>query len=548
MKKLYFSIKEPSVEMLLSWKTKGKLITNPDYQRDYVYTEDKASRLIESALMLIPLPTIYLCEEEDNTYSVIDGQQRIMSFIKFVAGEFALRGLTTLTELNGKFYKDLDEELQKIIDDTSFRTIVIEKESADSKYDIFERLNRGAVTLKEQELRNCVYRGPYNSMINELANKNKNISEMFKADNNRMSYQEYILRFFALREFMTYKPSMKKHLNKYMALVQFDEEQAKKDKDQFNRTLSIVKEVLGDKAFATVDYDKKLIMNKFSATFYDSIMVSFSLFDKVKLISKADAIRQAIEDKKLHDDAFHDACYAATGSRERVIKRILIVYNLVASILGEGALNEESREFDPSLKLPLAEKQQYICPLCGNKIVSIDECEIDHIVPFSLGGKTTFENAQLVHKICNRHKSNNVDVDAVLESVGASETYRMSEVRDIRGRKISMFSFKGNSHLVNKFYLMFQMLLNEIKDIIPGKFNELADREFRITKRSVPYIRHTKEGMYNAYEVEPGVFVECAMDNNRLMMFGRAIFEEFNLDPSEVVITFKGSEEDEEEN
>ena len=547
MKKLYFSIKEPSVEMLLSWKTKGKLITNPDYQRDYVYTEDKASRLIESALMLIPLPTIYLCEEEDSSYSVIDGQQRIMSFLKFITGEFALKGLTTLTELNGKYYKDLTEEQQKIIDDTSFRTIVIEKESADSKYDIFERLNRGAVTLKEQELRNCVYRGPYNSMINELANKNKNISEMFKADNNRMSYQEYILRFFALRDFMTYKPSMKKHLNKYMAVVQFDEELAKKDKEQFNRTLSIVKEVLGDKAFATVDYDKKLIMNKFSATFYDSIMVSFSLFDKVKLITKADAIRLAIEDKKLHDDSYHDACYAATGSRERVIKRILIIYNIISSILGEGALNEEAREFDPALKLPLAEKQQYICPLCGNKIVSIDECEIDHIVPFSLGGKTTFENAQLVHKICNRHKSNNVDVDAVLESVGASETYKMSEVKDIRGRKITMYSFKGNKHLVNKFYLMFQMLLDEIKNIIPGKFNELADREFRITKRSIPYIKHTCDGMYNAYEVEPGVFVECAMDNNRLMMFGRALFEEFNLDPSEVVITFKGSEEDEEE-
>lgn len=62
MKKLYFSIKEPSINELRNWKTKGKLLTNPDYQRDYVYTEEKASRLVESALMLIPLPTIYLYE------------------------------------------------------------------------------------------------------------------------------------------------------------------------------------------------------------------------------------------------------------------------------------------------------------------------------------------------------------------------------------------------------------------------------------------------------------------------------------------------------
>ena len=210
-------------------------------------------------------------------------------------------------------------------------------------------------------------------------------------------------------------------------------------------------------------------------------------------------------------------------------------------------MNKEERAFDPSLKLPLAEKQNYICPLCGNKIMSIDECEIDHITPYSLGGKTTFENAQLVHKICNRHKSNNVDINEVLESVGASETYRMSEEKDIRGKKISMYSFKGKDHLVSKFYKMFQMLLDEIKDIIPGKFEELADNEFRLTKRSVPYIKHNNEGMYNSYEVVPGVFVECAMDVNRLMAFGRAIFDEFNLDASEVIITFKGSEEDEDE-
>jgi 5-methylcytosine-specific restriction endonuclease McrA len=547
MKKLYFSVKEPSVEMLLAWKTKGKLITNPDYQRDYVYTEDKASRLIESALMLIPLPTIYLCEEENGSYSVIDGQQRIMSFIKFVSGEFALKGLTTLLELNGKYYKDLDDDSQKIIDDTTFRTIVIGKESADAKYDIFERLNRGAVTLKEQELRNCVYRGPYNTMINEIANSNKNVALLFKAKNNRMWYQEYILRFFALRDFMIYKPSMKSHLNNYMKNNQFNEDGAKADKDQFVRTLSLVKEVLGEDAFATVDYDKKITMNKFSATFYDSIMVSFSFFDKIKLINKADAVRNAIEDKKLHDDSYHDACYAATGSRDRVIKRILIIYNLINSILGDNAMKGEERTFDSSLKLPLAEKQNYICPLCGNKIVSIDECEIDHIVPFSLGGKTTFENAQLVHKLCNRHKSNNVDIDKALESVGSNNIYRMSQELDIRGKKITMYEFLGQTHLVDKWFEFFAMLMNDIKNAVPGKFKELADQEFKLTNRSRPYISHSKDGMYNPYEVEPGVFVECCMDNNRLMWFGRAIFAEFNLNPDNVVITLKGSEDDSDE-
>lgn len=546
MKKLYFTIKEPSINELRNWKTKGKLLTNPDYQRDYVYTEEKASRLVESALMLIPLPTVYLCEEENNIYSVIDGQQRIMSFIKFVDGDFSLKGLTSLTELNGKYYKDLDAELQTIIDDTTFRTILIAKESADSKYDIFERLNRGAVTLKEQELRNCVYRGPYNSMINDLANE-KNVATMFKAENKRMWYQEYILRFFALIGFMTYKPSMKTWLNKHMKLHQFEDEKSiAADREKFVKTLSIVKEVLGTDAFATVDYEKKIVINKFSATFYDSIMIAFSKFDRTKLINKADAIRLAIEDKKLHDDVYHDACYAATGSTDRVIRRILTIFNLVSYILGDDGTNKESRTFDPALKLPLAERQNYICPLCNNKIVDIEQCEIDHILPYSLGGKTTFENAQLVHMICNRHKSNNVNIDEVVAAVDADSTYKMSEDKNVIGRKITMYKFMGKTKLVSKFYDFFISLMDDIKDAIPGKFNELADREFKPTKRSKPHISHTSEGMYSPYEVVPGVFIECCMDNNKMMHFGKMILEEFNIDPANVVISFKGKEEDEE--
>ena len=453
--------------------------------------------------------------------------------------------MTVFPELNGKYYKDLDSKLQDVIDETSIRTIVINEDSADAKYDIFERLNRGAVTLKEQELRNCVYRGTYNSMINDVA-KDKNVATMFKAENKRMWYQEYILRFFALIDFMTYRPSMKTHLNKYMQKHQYDDDKSvQADKENFLKTLSIVKEVLGTEAFATVDYDKKIVLNKFSATFYDSIMIAFSRFDRTKLINKADAIRSAIEDKKLNDDQYHDACYAATGSTDRVVRRILTIFNLVSSILGDGGTEKEARTFDSSLKLPLAEKQGYICPLCNNQIVDINECEIDHIVPYSLGGKTIFENAQLVHKICNRHKSNNIDIDEVVASLDVGSIYILSEDRNVMGKKITMYKYMGKTRLVSKFYDFFTSLMDDIKDAIPGKFDELAKAEFKPTKRSKPYICHSKEGMYGPYEVEPGIFIECCMDNNKMMMFARMILEEFNINPSNVVLYFKGEEEDE---
>ena len=546
-KELHFTPKDMPISDFDRMELKGRIETNPEYQRDFVYSIEKSSRLIESALMRIPLPTIYLCEEKDGKLSVVDGQQRIRSFLNFIRNEYALKGMTVFPELEGKYYKDLETKLQDVIDETSIRTIIINEDSADAKYDIFERLNRGAVTLKEQELRNCVYRGPYNSMINEIAT-DKNVSIMFKAENKRMWYQEYILRFFALINYMSYRPSMKTYLNKYMKAHQYDDKKSvQEDRDAFIKTLSIVKEVLGSDAFSTVDYDKKVVLNKFSATFYDSIMIAFSRFDRTKLIAKADAIRAAINDKKLHDDAYHDACYAATGSTDRVVKRILTIFNLVSSILGDNGIEKEVRTFDSSIKLPLAEKQGYVCPLCQNKIVDIDECEIDHIIPYSFGGKTVFENAQLVHKICNRHKSNNVDIDEVVATLDTGSTYILSEDRNVMGKKITMYKFMGKTRLVSKFFDFFTSLMNDIKDAIPGKFNELADREFKPTKRSKPYICHSSDGMYGPFEVKSGVFIECCMDNNKMMMFTKMILEEFNINPSNVILYFKGEEDDEQE-
>ena len=132
----------------------GDIVPNPDYQRDYVYNDKQASKLVESVLLGIPIPTIYLCQEEDNTYSVIDGQQRITSLVKYLKNEFALSGLKELNELNGKFFKDLPKDIQKKLKASSLSTISLLNESSYLKYEIFARLNQGAVKLNPQELRN----------------------------------------------------------------------------------------------------------------------------------------------------------------------------------------------------------------------------------------------------------------------------------------------------------------------------------------------------------------------------------------------------------
>ena len=388
----------------------GDIIPNPEYQRDYVYTDKQASKLVESVLMGIPIPTIYLCVEEDNTYSVIDGQQRITSLVRYLKNDFALNGLQELNELNGKCYKDLSKDIQKKLKSSSLSTISLLKQSTALKYEIFARLNQGAVKLNPQELRNCIYRGTFNKMLDDIAETNPHLNYLFHDDNNRKSYQERILRFFALRNYQDYQSSMLKTMNSYMELHRNDEEdEIKAAKDRFNNTIDIIKQVLGNEAFMAFDRNKNTILEKFSGSVYDSIIIPFSFFDKHSLIVNADKIREAVMNVKMTDESYREDTYAATGSKVRVIRRIQTIYNLILSITGNNSTDTDRRLFSEDERKMLYESSDKKCAICGNLILNIDDCEIDHIIPFAKGGKTELSNAQIVHRICNREKSDSTN-------------------------------------------------------------------------------------------------------------------------------------------
>ncbi|PIS44093.1 MAG: hypothetical protein COT22_12405, partial [Ignavibacteria bacterium CG08_land_8_20_14_0_20_37_9] len=174
-RKVYTEQGDPEITSLhQKWK-RGKLNIQPDFQRGFVWDPIKASRLIESILLDIPLPVIYLSQEKDGIEYVIDGQQRLTSFFSFIDGkllgkDFKLNKLNVFTELNGSYFKDLPDELQDKILYYKIRTITFQKESKqDLKFEVFERLNTGAVSLNDQELRNCIYRGKYNDLLWKLS-------------------------------------------------------------------------------------------------------------------------------------------------------------------------------------------------------------------------------------------------------------------------------------------------------------------------------------------------------------------------------------------
>lgn len=406
-KKVFTDTKDYPLSIIKEMFDDGDIIPQPDYQRDYIMDEKKASKLIESVLLQIPIPTVYLCEENDGTLSIIDGQQRLTSFVKFLKNEFELKNLEEYTEFNGKKFADLDKSIQRTIKNTSIHSIVIKKESQELKYEIFSRLNQGSTSLKPQELRNCIYRGSFNNMLEEIASNNKTLEFLVGTENKRKNYQENILRYFALKNFQEYSSSISRTLNLFMEKHQNDSKgEIEKYKKDFNSKIDIIKQVLGADAFFGYDRAKGKMMNKFSGSTYDSIIIGFSMFNNHDIMANADTIRNRIKEMKMKDSEYQDYTYAATGSKVRVIGRIMKIYDLLAEIIGKKGDYGVERIFSKETKEELWHNG-YICLYCGNEILSIDDAEVDHIEAFISGGETVIENAQLLHRHCNREKHDN---------------------------------------------------------------------------------------------------------------------------------------------
>ena len=411
-KRVYTDKKDFTLSNIREMFDDGDIIPQPDYQRDYVMTDKQASKLVESVLMGIPIPTVYLCEELDSTYTIIDGQQRMTSFVRFLKNEFALKGLEEMSDLNGKKFLELEKGIQRAIKGSTLSAIILLKNSQDIKYEIFERLNRGAVKLKPQELRNCIYRGPFNQKLEEIAEHDKLLlQELFLEENKRKNYQERVLRFFALRDFQNLDSSMGKTMNNYMKKHQFDDqEEIEEAAKLFRSTFDIVKQVLGKDAFCNIDQQKNIILHKFSGSVYDSIMIPFSMFDAHLLMVHADKIRECIKSIKFTDPSYRNYTYAATGSKDSVMGRIMIIFNALREIVGGGNKDGERRLYSHDEKEHLWH-DGYICSYCGQEILDINDAEVDHSIPYSKGGETTLENAQLLHRHCNRKKLNTVDFE-----------------------------------------------------------------------------------------------------------------------------------------
>ena len=415
-RRVYADKSDRSIYELFRKFQRGDLILDPEFQRRYVWDNKKASLLIESILLEVPIPVIYLAEEEDGKFTVIDGQQRLRSFFRFLNNEFKLRGLSVLSELNGKYFKDLDKEKQRKIEDATLRVIEIRKEShSDVKFEIFERLNVGAVKLNDQELRNCIYRGKYNDLIKELAEDRDFLLLLgLKEPHKRMYDRELVLHFLAFynQTYLKYKPPMKQFLNREMENNRnISEEKIKELRRAFKETVSMVKSVFGDKAFRRFipgdekDPNGRWEIRKINIGLFEIIMFGFSRYTKNQIIPLSDVIREELLHMMTSDKEFVESISGSgTTSIAKVTTRFKKWLDALERIVGTP--KTEPRTFSWELKKQLYE-QNPTCAICGNRIMLIDDATIDHVEHYWRGGKTIPSNARLVHRYCNLKRGRN---------------------------------------------------------------------------------------------------------------------------------------------
>jgi hypothetical protein len=417
-RKIIWQAKDFSIREFLTMKNDGELILQPIYQRNFVATDLIASKLIESILLDVPIPVVYLAEEQDGSFSVIDGQQRLTSFLSFLEGKFPdsrpfkLSGLKVLSEVNRKLFVDLDSELQKKIRSTTIHSIIIKKESnPDIKFEIFERLNTGSTKLNEDEIRNTVYRGNYIELLAELS-ENSVFHGLVKKDNfkKRMIYRGMILRFFALSEksYINYKSSMKQFSNKELRdNRELSTNKVKEYKARFEHCLDLVKVVFGDMAFRRYMPGENGAPGKWGETqinmaLYDIQMVGFVNYSKNDVLAKADLLREGLLDLMINNQQFKEQITWQTSDTDVLKKRFRTYMDMLESIIGDPQYSQ--RTFSYSVKEQLFKDNPY-CAISGQKILAIEDSEVDHIVPYSKGGKTEISNAQLVLRYFNRAKS-----------------------------------------------------------------------------------------------------------------------------------------------
>lgn len=325
-RKLHTSRQDKAITDLYRMIVSGEITLSPDFQRRYVWTKKAASKFIESLLINIPIPTIFVSTTKEGIWDVVDGQQRLTAITQFLNNELQLTGLETLTELNRSKYEDLDEKTKKLLNNRTLSVVIIDNDSSEEiKFDIFMRINQGSVKLNEQELRNCLYRGPLMIRIKEMGENFMFRSILGNKETfiNRYQHLEIIERFLLMRELIdpdkfllkegSYGGRTTKSINSFLKKNQFaDADALAIYQKNFEEAIEKVYSVFEENAFRQfVNGEYNISINRTVAEM-QLVLMSFFSKDQIKQYSKQ--IKQSFENLMQKDNQFMESLIRATNN------------------------------------------------------------------------------------------------------------------------------------------------------------------------------------------------------------------------------------------
>ncbi|MED0686108.1 DUF262 domain-containing protein [Anoxybacillus ayderensis] len=303
----------------------------PDYQREFVWDQERQSKYIESLILGLPIPLMFIAENNDGRFEIVDGSQRIRTLAAFLNNDLELTGLEKLSRLNGWKFSDLEESRKRKFKNLPIRTIVLSEDTTETvKKDMFERINRGSDLLTRMESRRGIYWGEFNDFIFKVCGEDRDflsITPVHESLRKRQEHEELILRFFALSEhYPNYKPNMgiARFLDRYFIEKNknFKEQERKKKYNDFKRMVNFVKNNFPN-GFAKSDS-----LPQVSRVYFEAISVGVHLALEEAHSIKVDK-NELINFLKSREFMYAVSGKYHTHTPERLLERINLVKNFL---------------------------------------------------------------------------------------------------------------------------------------------------------------------------------------------------------------------------
>lgn len=347
--------REKLPRLVESLKMSGYIEMRSFYQRRGRWDAKMKSRLIESFILNIPVPSIILYKQDFKPHEVLDGQQRIFAIQEFYENKLKLTGLEVLPELNGHTYNRLPLKIRANLDRRSISSIVVLAEQTSNpeadkflKQKTFERLNTGRIEFSPQEVRNIFYGGKFNELLLKLARHpifagawgipTDDSSAELKENTlyKKMEDAELVLRFFALRNVEYFRFGMEGFLDLYMMKsLNFTDADISYLEELFIKTITVAHQIYGEHLFKPFDPQSHNWSQKPCKAYYDAITLGLSRYlpDEAKILARKEQIVE--ETRNLFDKPESHFLIRVGTTRSEIQERIEIFEKMLSQVIGE---------------------------------------------------------------------------------------------------------------------------------------------------------------------------------------------------------------------